>query len=52
MNTEYFWNKIYTKHKTRFSNENDSTLSAAIRHFGYVSGEKFSDSHEVCYTII
>lgn len=52
MNTEYFWNKIDTKHKTRFSNEYDLTLSAEIRHFGEISSAKFSDSHEVSYKII
>lgn len=43
MNTEDFWNKIYTTHTTRFPNEDDPILSEAIRHFGDVSGAKLLD---------
>ncbi len=43
MNTQDFWDKIYTKHKAYFPNEDDSTLSAALRHFGDVSGAKLLD---------
>ena len=43
MNTEAFWNKIYTNNSTRIPDENDPVLVAALKHFGDVSGAKLLD---------
>ena len=41
--TENFWNNIYANNPTRISNEDDTVLLSALRHFGDVSGAKLLD---------
>ncbi len=43
MNTENFWNKIYTEHQARIPAEDDPVLLAALKHFGDVRGLKLLD---------
>ncbi len=43
MNTENFWNNVYTKNPTHIPNENDSMLVTAIDYFGDISGKRLLD---------
>ncbi|HEY9852749.1 MAG TPA: methyltransferase domain-containing protein [Leptolyngbyaceae cyanobacterium] len=43
MNTVVFWNKIYSENTTRFPNDDDPVLGAALKHFGDVSGARLLD---------
>lgn len=43
MNTENFWNKIYTQHPTQIPNESDPMLLTAIDYFGDIKGARLLD---------
>lgn len=43
MNSEQFWNAVYSKNSTRIPNENDPMLITAIEYFGDITGKRLLD---------